>query len=92
MREDGKMKALGDAIVAIIGVAMFAICAIIILTADYNPIRAQMYALFACRSAGSSHRRDWLIGIGPVAQLDRARDFESRGCEFKSCQDRQHGS
>lgn len=41
------MKALRDGILAIIGVVIFAICAIIILTADYNPIRAQMYALFA---------------------------------------------
>jgi hypothetical protein len=47
MREDEKMKALRDGILAIIGVVIFAICAIIILTADYNPIRAQMYALFA---------------------------------------------
>jgi hypothetical protein len=45
--EDGKMKALKDGILAIIGVAIFVICAIIILTADYNPIRVQMYALFA---------------------------------------------
>jgi hypothetical protein len=41
------MKALRDGILAIIGVAIFATCVIIILTADYNPIRAQMYALFA---------------------------------------------
>jgi hypothetical protein len=47
MREDGKMKALRDGILAIIGVAIFAICVIIILTADYNPMREQMYALFA---------------------------------------------
>jgi hypothetical protein len=47
MREDGKMKALRDGILAVVGMTIFAICAIIILTADYNPIRAQMYALFA---------------------------------------------
>ena len=43
----GKKKALRDGILAIIGVAIFATFAIIILTADYNPIRVQMYALFA---------------------------------------------
>jgi hypothetical protein len=47
MRKDGKIKALRDGILAIIGVAIFAICAIIILTADYNPILAKMYVLFA---------------------------------------------
>ena len=41
------MKSLRDGVLALIGLAIFAICAIIILTADYNPIRAQMYALFA---------------------------------------------
>jgi hypothetical protein len=41
------VKALREVILAIVGVAIFAICAIIVLTADYNPIRAEMYALFA---------------------------------------------
>jgi urea transporter len=41
------MKALRDGILAIIGAVIFAICVIIILTADYNPIRVQLYALFA---------------------------------------------
>lgn len=29
-------------------------------------------------------------GPGPVAQLDRASDFGSEGCGFKSCRDRQN--
>jgi hypothetical protein len=41
------MKTIRDAILAIVGAAILATCTIIILTADYSPILARIYALFA---------------------------------------------
>jgi SOS response associated peptidase (SRAP) len=40
-------------------------------------------------SRAQSARISWPHDLGSVAQLDRARDFESRGCRFESCRDRQ---
>jgi len=41
------MKTTRDAILAIIGGAILAICVFIALTTDYSPILARIYALFA---------------------------------------------
>ena len=56
--------------------------------------RGAMRALIALHPSTpiDTHRQSrgrTLTAAGPVAQLDRARDFESRGCRFKFCRDRQ---
>ena len=52
---------------------------------------ARSYAADQMRivQSGSDRKVSWPHERGPVAQLDRASDFGSEGCGFKSCRDRQ---